>query len=84
LSLSRSLTTAYGNTEGYVGGVLAVDVAWALVWVMLMAGRFLLTVLLWCWCFVVLGFVRLWISVLGSMDEPESLILAQSERWRHA
>ncbi len=34
----------------------------------------------------VLGFVYLWFVWFYGwiMDEPESLILAQSERWRHA
>ena len=32
--------------------------------------------------FCALGALCLW--VLGCWDEPESLILAQSERWRHA
>ena len=39
------LLTSLSGWEGYVGGVLAVGVAWALAWVMLVAGRFLLTVL---------------------------------------
>ena len=46
------------------------SVGWALLW----SG--------WCW-----GFVRVVLyGPCGCMawDEPESLILAQSERWRHA
>ncbi len=39
---------------------------------------FVMAVLVWAGCFVH--------SILGwrGCDEPESLILAQSERWRHA
>ena len=30
------------------------------------------------------GRVWAWVGWFGCLDEPESLILAQSERWRHA
>ena len=44
--------------------------------------------LVWLWCWDLLFVWAAWLSWvtegLGGLDEPESLILAQSERWRHA
>ena len=77
------LLTSVSGWEGYVGGVLAVDVAWAFGlgdvggWAFFADG-FVFCVGCLCWGLFVCG------SRLGSADEPESLILAQSERWRHA
>ncbi len=38
-----------------------------------------------CWVWIDLGIGSLFgLRAFGARDEPESLILAQSERWRHA
>ena len=56
------------------GGWFAADVGLGLVFV-----------LVFCWCLAwACGFCACGLGLGVAMDEPESLILAQSERWRHA
>jgi len=83
------LTILSGLTERYVGGVLGLLMIWVL-------GDWCLGLLVVWGCFVFdfcAGFVLVlvgiclfvgWFFCDWLMDEPESLILAQSERWRHA
>jgi len=58
---------------GVAAGGLAAVFGLGLVWVGFVLGAWLLR------CVVLAMGVG-----LGAVDEPESLILAQSERWRHA
>ena len=53
-------------------------------WLGMADGDFARVLRIGVWIGLILGvFVWLWSFWAGS-DEPESLILAQSERWRHA